>query len=123
MPSVQAYRARKHEIEILNMQLVEAEAALREAQIHLSTMNEVKDALLAECKRLTLRSSIFECYIRHAYWNDVDMPVVLRTEIPSCLKPLDAIKFAGGPEPMMFPIVDPDDEDYQPGDNIGSRFC
>lgn len=103
MPSIKAYRARKHEIEMLEQRLADAEAAFRESQIHLSTMNEVKEALLEECKRLATRNTIFEMYIRHAYWDDPDCPVSVPSTIPRCLKPFDAIKFAGGPIPMVCP--------------------
>jgi hypothetical protein len=103
MPSIKAYRARKHDIEVLEQRLADAEAVLRETQIHLSTMNEVKEALLEECKKLTTRCTIFEMYIRHAYWDDPDLPVIVPSTIPRCLKPFDAIKFAGGPIPMVCP--------------------
>jgi hypothetical protein len=103
MPSIKAYRARKHEIELLEQLLANADAALRESQTHLSTMNEVKEALLEECKRLTTRCTIFEMYIRHAYWDDPDRPVSVPSTIPRCLKPFDAIKFAAGPIPMVCP--------------------
>jgi hypothetical protein len=103
MPSIKAYRARKHEIEILKQRLASYASELRETQIHLSTMNEVKEALLEECRRLTTRCTIFEMYIRHAYWDDPDRPVSVPSTIPQCLKPFDAIKFAGGPIPMVCP--------------------
>jgi hypothetical protein len=50
---------------------------------------------------LKMRIRILETYIRYAYWMDIDNPTV-PIEIPKCLKPYDAIKFAGG-EPMAFP--------------------
>jgi hypothetical protein len=90
MPSVKAYQARKQEIAILK-------DALQETQNYC-------DYLLAERKRLTTRCFIFETYIRHAYWDDLENPVETPSTIPACLKPFDAIKFAGGPEPMAFPL-------------------
>jgi hypothetical protein len=104
MASTKAYQARKREIELLNLQLGDAETTRQRLLVSLSAMNEVKDALLAECRRLTTRCSIFEVYIKHAYWYDLENPTVAPTTIPKCLKPYDAIKFAGGPEPMMFPL-------------------
>lgn len=103
MASTKAYQARKHEIEQLNADLYKAQSDLHAAQAYIAT--------------LRVRYGIFADYIRHAYWQDLDNPVgVLEdwdaltgpVEIPKCMKPYDAIKYAGGPEPMAFPPADPE---------------
>jgi hypothetical protein len=88
MASTKAYQARKQDIAALNVKLAEAEYQNRK--------------MAQELRVMKFRCDILKDYIRHAYWDDVTNPVLTPSTIPSCLKPFDAIKFAGG-EPMAFP--------------------
>ncbi len=103
MPSVKAYRARKRDIEILKTELFRAESDKQSSALVIDNAKRAIDVLLVELKKYKIRCSILESYIRHAYWDDLENPVTTPSEIPKCLNPFDAIKFAGGPEPMAFP--------------------
>ncbi len=124
MASCKSYQNRKHEIELLNKQLAEAEYQLRKIQQEVALlrytnqklMNSIYDyvnlqinpvpvivqntgkqeieSLKKEIEALNITLNLYRRYILKAY--PVTMPERLeRVEIPSCLKPLDAIRYMG----------------------------
>lgn len=110
-----AYSQLQHENRILKTQLSVSKIM---TSITSQAENQVIDALHNKVIELERKVRIYRDYIRHgeACYPEHHTQTI---NIPACLKPLDALEYIGKKieEPMIYPPVNPTDEDYQPGDN------
>jgi hypothetical protein len=101
MPSVKSYQNRKAEIAKLNLYIAELEYQVRKFEQDNRVLRgmvykfvEREAELKKQVETSELKIRIHQDYIRRAYYSPV-LNTTFLEEIPSCLKPLDAIKYSG----------------------------